>query len=97
MAAAQTLLISTTPKEHRSFALGTIASALFGGMMAGQFLGGDYVMLFGFHSAFLASGGLLFVSGLLVLLGVRANFERRESVWPESAGVCPGSGWCGIS
>ena len=87
VAAAQTLLISTTPKEHRSFALGTIASALFGGMMAGQFLGGDYVMLFGFHSAFLASGGLLFVSGLLVLLGVRENFERRESMREHLAGI----------
>ncbi|UKI30158.1 MAG: MFS transporter [Lentisphaeria bacterium] len=56
VAAAQTLLISTTPKEHRSFALGTIASALFGGMMAGQFLGGDYVMLFDFIPRFLPAG-----------------------------------------
>ena len=80
VSAAQTLIISTTPKEHRSFALGAIASALFGGMMAGQFLGGGLVQRFGFNWTFAGSGVLLFVSGMLVLIWGRENFTRTETL-----------------
>ena len=79
VSASQTLIISVTPAENRSFALGAIASALFGGMMAGQFMGGDLVMSLGFKPTFFLSGGLLFVSGLLVL-AVRENFHRTRTM-----------------
>lgn len=72
--AAQTLVLSTTPANRRSFALGTIASALFSGAMTGQFLGGPIVSMIGFSNTFLASGILLGISGLLVLAGVREHF-----------------------
>lgn len=80
VSAAQTLIISTTPKEQRSFALGAISSALFGGMMAGQFLGGGFVERFGFSTTFFVSGVCLFASGLLVWVFGRENFVRRESM-----------------
>lgn len=80
VSAAQTLIISTTPAQYRSFALGTIASALFGGMMAGQFLGGDCVLEFGYRTVFVGSGLFIFCGGMLVLWGVRENFKVRESL-----------------
>ncbi len=80
VSAAQTLIISTTPSGHRSFALGAIASALFGGMMAGQFFGGDFVLEFGYHAVFIGSGCSIFCGGILVLWGVRENFRVRESL-----------------
>ncbi len=78
--AAQTLVLSTTPTQNRSFALGSLASALFGGMMCGQFLGGNFVAAYGFDAAFFGGGVLLFLSGLLILGFARENFERTESL-----------------
>lgn len=85
--AAQTLILSTTPPQHRSFALGAIASALFSGMMVGQFLGGWVVDAIGFTNTFLGSGLLLASSGLLVLLGVRENFTRAGKPLDELRGL----------
>ncbi len=73
--ASQTLILSTTPAQHRSFALGAIASALFSGMMVGQFLGGDVVNWIGFRGTFFLGGSLLAIAGGLVLL-VHEKFTR---------------------
>ncbi len=78
--AAQTLVISTTPPQHRSFALGAISSALFGGIMAGQFAGGDFVMHAGFKAAFIVSGICLLSSGFLVHMLVKESFNRTETL-----------------
>ncbi len=76
--AAQTLVLSTTPSRHRTFALGAIASALFSGMMIGQFLGGDIVNWIGFNATFVVGGAFLGTAGVLVL-GVRENFRRHPA------------------
>ncbi|MGE4563729.1 MAG: MFS transporter, partial [Victivallaceae bacterium] len=73
--ASQTLILSTTPGQNRSFALGAIASALFSGMMVGQFLGGDVVNYLGFRGTFFLGGALLAIAGGLVLL-VHEKFTR---------------------
>ncbi len=79
VSASQTLIISVTPPENRSFALGAIASALFGGMMAGQFIGGDMVMTFGFRTTFFISGALLFAAGMLVFCA-KENFRQYQTL-----------------
>ncbi len=78
--AAQTLVLSTTPREQRPFALGAMASALFGGMMMGQFMGGSFVAACGYTWTFVVSGTLLCLSGFLVLAGVNEGFERTLSL-----------------
>ena len=65
--AAQTLIITTTPKKHLTLALGSISAGLFAGIMAGQFLGGIAVSKWGFFTTFVWSGILLGVSTVLVL------------------------------
>ncbi len=65
--AAQTLVLNTTPENKRTFALGALTSALFSGMMVGQFCGGDIVNLIGFRMTFALCGILLLTAGLLTL------------------------------
>ena len=65
--AAQTLIITTTPKKNLTLALGSISAGLFAGIMAGQFLGGIAVSKWGFFTTFIWSGILLGVSTVLVL------------------------------
>ena len=77
--ASQTLIASNTPVENRGFALGTISSALFSGSMAGMFFGGIVVDHLGYTATFVGSGGLLLTSGLLVLFGVKDDFEKTTT------------------
>jgi MFS transporter, DHA1 family, multidrug resistance protein len=74
--ASQTLIASTTPVENRGFALGTISSALFSGSMAGMFFGGFIVDKYGYTITFIATGALLFISGILVLFWVEDDFQK---------------------
>ncbi len=80
--AAQTLVLSTTPQERRSFALGAIASALFSGMMVGQFVGGDVVNWVGFSWTFTFGGILLGLAGFLAYF-VKENFHRSPQALEE--------------
>jgi len=65
--ASQTLILSTTPQEKRTFALGALASALFSGLMVGQFTGGEMVNRIGFQWTFVICGILLGTAGLLAI------------------------------
>ena len=85
--AAQILVLDTTPRERRSFALGTLVSAVFGGSMAGQFLGGYFVDAFGFTATFIWSGVLMFISAILVTLFSWENFHGGVSLRQRLSGV----------
>ncbi|MDD5727503.1 MAG: MFS transporter [Victivallales bacterium] len=74
--AAQTLIASNTPYENRGFALGSVSSAIFSGLMAGMFFGGLVVDRFGYTATFMITGCLLLVSGFLVFFGVREDFSK---------------------
>jgi DHA1 family multidrug resistance protein-like MFS transporter len=77
--ASQTLIASNTPIENRGFALGTVCSATFSGSMAGMFFGGIVVDNFGYTATFLGTGGILLVSGFLVLFGVKDDFKKTTT------------------
>jgi DHA1 family multidrug resistance protein-like MFS transporter len=81
--ASMTLVSGNTPHKNRGFALGTLSSAIFSGAMAGNFLGGITVDAFGYEIAFFVCGGLLFLSGILALLGVEEDFEKTTSLKEE--------------
>lgn len=84
--ASQILVSSNTPVESRGFALGTLSSAVFGGRMAGTFMGGVVVDAFGFRAAFFTCGMTLITAGFIVLLGVSEHFERTTSLRRKMAG-----------
>ncbi len=80
--ASQTLVASLTPKHSRGLALGLLSSSIFAGTLFGSFLGGVIVDAFGFQAAFFACGAIFLISGLLVLFGVREEFQppvRRKT------------------
>jgi len=78
--ASQILVSANTPREHRGFALGTMSSAVYSGMMGGTFMGGIIVDSFGYRTAFFASGITLAIAGLMVLFGVREQFSKSASL-----------------
>lgn len=76
VSAAQTLIVSTTPREHHGFALGTLSSAIWSGNLVGLAVGGVIIHYFGFTAAFLICGGMYLLAGILAHLFVRDNFVR---------------------
>jgi len=83
--ASQILVSSNTPMANRGFALGTLSSAVFGGRMAGTFMGGIVVDAFGYRAAFFTCGATLITAGFIVLVGVRESFERTTSLGEKMA------------
>ena len=53
--AAQTLIVTTTPKKHLTISLGAASAGMFAGIMGGQFLGGEMVHRFGFYQTFMCA------------------------------------------
>jgi MFS family permease len=56
------------------------------GSMAGTFVGGMFAEYFGYRYAFLGSGILLLVAGLLVFFGAKENFIRPKYGQPKKEG-----------
>jgi DHA1 family multidrug resistance protein-like MFS transporter len=74
------LVASVVPRERTGYAMGLLQVGLGVGVALGPLLGGLVADLFGYRSAFYVTGLLLFVSGIVVWLGVEENFQ------PTSAG-----------
>lgn len=74
VAASMALVSSTTPKAHLGYSLGLMQTAIFTGAAIGPWLGGISADHLGYRLSFAITGGLLLLSGLLVLLGARESF-----------------------
>ena len=74
VSAAQTLVATHTPDEHNGFALGALNSAVYSGVLAGSFIGGIFVDLFGYRISFITGGVLLLVPVVLILFYVHEHF-----------------------
>ncbi len=72
--AAQTLIVSTTPKEKHGFALGLLSSAVWSGNVLGYLTGGMIVHYFGYTAAFLFCGLMFLAGGFLILFFVHEDF-----------------------
>jgi len=85
--AATTLVASGTPPERRGFALGLLQMAIYLGSSVGPLLGGLIADNLGFRAAFWATGGLLFLAGVLVTTLVheeaseRTEADRKAPLW----------------
>jgi MFS transporter, DHA1 family, multidrug resistance protein len=78
VAAATTLIATVVPKERMGYAMGMMQMAVFSGSSIGPFIGGVLADLIGYRPTFVASGGLLFLGGIIVLFFVTENFQRPE-------------------
>ena len=66
-AAANTLLVKNTPEDKQGFALGVLSTAVWGGTMLGNVVGGIVVHCYGYKFTFIACGVMYFLAGFLVL------------------------------
>ncbi|MBQ7207167.1 MAG: MFS transporter [Lentisphaeria bacterium] len=72
---AQTLLVSTTPPEKHGFVLGAVSTSIWSGNMLGYLAGGLIVHYAGFKTAFFTCGAIYLLSGALVHIFVKENFD----------------------
>ncbi len=98
--AAQAMVAAQTPQHRSGFALGSLSSAVFSGVMVGALLGGIFSDCAGYRNAFLFSSTFLFIAGLLILLGTKESVnemkiglpisdERPKLSWPQLGPALP--------
>ena len=75
VAAATTLVASSTPRERAGYALGLLQMAVWSGASVGPLLGGLVADAWGYRAAFWVTGILLFLAGLTVWRFVEERFE----------------------
>jgi DHA1 family multidrug resistance protein-like MFS transporter len=75
VAAATTLVASSTPRERSGYALGLLQMAIWSGASVGPLLGGLVADTWGYRAAFWVTGILLFLAGLTVWRFVEEDFE----------------------
>jgi DHA1 family multidrug resistance protein-like MFS transporter len=90
VAATSTVVSLMVPRQRLASALGLMHAALFVGTAAGPVLGGVVSDQFGFRAAFVATGALFLVSGVLVTLFVPE--PARDSADVPGAAAAPGTG-----
>ena len=73
--AAMALVASNTPEEKTGYALGLLQSSTAAGTVLGPLIGGVLSDLFGFRFVFFCVGGLLVITGILLLILVKE--EKR--------------------
>ncbi len=85
VAAATTLVASSTPRERSGYALGVLQMAVWTGASVGPLLGGLVADTWGYRAAFWVTGILLFLAGLTVWRFVEEKFEppARDQDRPE--------------
>lgn len=81
--AAQMLIVKTTPNDHQGFALGVLGTAIWGGAMAGDVIGGLIVYYWGYTATFGLCGALFFTSGLFVI-AARDSEKARHAAIPAA-------------
>lgn len=91
VAAVSTVVSLTVPRERLAASLGMVQTALFTGNAIGPLLGGVVSDLVGFRVAFLLTGGLFFISGILVTLFVAE--PTREVADGASRATAEAGGW----
>ncbi len=86
VAAANALVAAEAPREQTGFAMGVVQVGLWSGISLGPLIGGLLADTFGYRVSFLVTATLLLLSGLLVLFGVREQFEPQARFGPDRMG-----------
>ena len=75
VSAANALVAAEAPRKHTGYAMGLLQVGLGSGLAVGPLIGGAVSDVFGYAATFYITAGMLFLAGVLVLFGVRENFE----------------------
>jgi DHA1 family multidrug resistance protein-like MFS transporter len=78
IAANNALVASVTPRERTGYAMGLLQVSLAGGVALGPLIGGAIADAYSYSAAFYVTSALLFLSGVLVLIGVREEFVSSD-------------------
>jgi DHA1 family multidrug resistance protein-like MFS transporter len=73
------LVASVVPRERTGYAMGLLQVGLGIGVALGPLIGGLVADLFGYRSAFYVTSLLLFISGIVVWLGIEEDFQPRSA------------------
>jgi DHA1 family multidrug resistance protein-like MFS transporter len=92
MAAATTLVASSVPRQKSGRVLGLLQMAVYSGASAGPLLGGLVADQFGYRTAFMVTGVLLFLAGITVAVFVHEEFESSQ----QGVGSRRGDFWLGV-
>lgn len=79
ISASISLVSSVLPSTKLGFGLGLMQVAFFLGMSLGPWVGGMIADTVGYRWTFITGGAILFVGGLLVLLGAKEKFIRPSA------------------
>ena len=84
-AAANILLVKTVPENRQGFALGFLGTAVWGGSVLGQMIGGIIVDLYGFRVSFWVCGLLYLLAGVCCVFAQDAPHAvmRRSAPAPR--------------
>jgi DHA1 family multidrug resistance protein-like MFS transporter len=84
---ASIALVSTAlPGTKLGFGLGLMQVAVFLGMSLGPWIGGMIADILGYRLTFVAGGAILFVGGILVMIGAKEKFIRPSAVSLQRSG-----------
>jgi DHA1 family multidrug resistance protein-like MFS transporter len=86
VAASTTLVAGMTPEDRLGETLGKLQLAIFLGVTVGPLFGGFAADTFGYRAVFWMTSVFLLIGGLIILLGVKEDFEpvpveEREPFW----------------
>jgi DHA1 family multidrug resistance protein-like MFS transporter len=77
--AAMALVASNTPEEKTGYALGLLQSSTAAGTVLGPLIGGVLSNVLGFRSVFFCVAGLLFITGILLIIFVKEEFQSDRN------------------
>ncbi len=86
-----TMVSTTTPKKHLSYAMGMMQGAFLLGAALGPLVGGPFIEAYGYYACFLVSGAMVVSAGVAVQLLVREDFavhkRKKEQAASAESGV----------
>ncbi len=85
--ASTTLVASVTPNGRMGYSLGMMQVAVLMGVTVGPWAGGLMADAWGYRVPFYASGGMLFLGGLVVLLLAKENFSVPDKNSAQNHGL----------
>jgi MFS transporter, DHA1 family, multidrug resistance protein len=91
VAAANALVAAEAPREQTGYAMGLIQVGTGAGIALGPLIGGTVADIWGYGAAFYVTSAMLFISGLLVTVGIREDFPQETSM--QAKAVRPLGQW----
>ncbi len=84
ISASNALVAAIAPRQRLGYAMGLLQVGMWAGFGLGPLTGGILADAFGYRAAFLVTGGLLALAGLLVLVLVHEEFTPSERPIPQT-------------